>query len=407
MSAVPHMAASRIPVAVCAAVSRSGYAFWSTKPSASTDCRPASRSSHVPSTSCSIRVDAGEPEVVAAGPDAHLFVELLVEEHLLAGRTLRPEIRRVDVPLRPEGRELDGRHQASPRPTARTARAIGVSGRVRHQATNAAPASDSAAEVSAADQQRSAIGAFVERPVEQEVRARVEGIAGPAGARTGRLAAGGFPGHASTPRSRPGSVPPAPRTGTTGGRGVACEPVRREAHLRLESACDRLAERRSRRSAEPEGQQRLQVPIGDECLDLTAVPPTGGHRRSPSRSRAIVRSARWIRTRTAPSERPRTPAISAVDISSTKAARRAPSVAGQPRHGLPGGARLLAPDDLGGRVGRARNSGRGLERLLRSPEAGALAVGDDVAGNAEEPDAERRGATTVLGPRSPRTGGGS
>ena len=60
MSAVPHTAASRIPVAVCAAVNRSGYAFWSTKPSASTDCRPASRSSQVPwSASCSIRVDAG------------------------------------------------------------------------------------------------------------------------------------------------------------------------------------------------------------------------------------------------------------------------------------------------------------------------------------------------------------
>src|SRR3546814_16057957 len=30
----------------------------------------------------------------------------------------------------------------------------------------------------------------------------------------------------------------------------------------------------------------------------------------------------------------------------------------------------------------------------------ALAVGDDVAGNAEEPDAERRGTATVLGPRA-------
>ena len=45
-------------------------------------------------------------------------------------------------------------------------------------------------------------------------------------------------------------------------------------------------------------------------------------------------------------------------------------IAGKPRHGLPGGARLLAPGDLGGRVGRAGNGGRGIERLLGSPEAG-------------------------------------
>src|SRR6185436_911346 len=62
--------------------------------------------------------------------------------------------------------------------------------------------------------------------------------------------------------------------------------------------------------------------------------------------------------------------------------------------------RLLAPGDLGGRVGRACNGGRGIERLLGSPEAGTLTVGDDVARNAEEPDAERRGAVAVLGPRS-------
>ena len=45
---VPQTAASRIPVAVCAATRRSGYGFWSTNPSGSTDCRPASRSAHVP-----------------------------------------------------------------------------------------------------------------------------------------------------------------------------------------------------------------------------------------------------------------------------------------------------------------------------------------------------------------------
>ena len=57
--AVPHSAASRIPVAIWAAASRSGYGFWSTKPSGSTDWRPASRSTHDPgSRSCSRRAAA-------------------------------------------------------------------------------------------------------------------------------------------------------------------------------------------------------------------------------------------------------------------------------------------------------------------------------------------------------------
>ena len=59
MAPVPQTAASRIPVAVWAATSRSGYGFWSTKPSGSTDWRPASRSAHVPgSRSCSRRAAA-------------------------------------------------------------------------------------------------------------------------------------------------------------------------------------------------------------------------------------------------------------------------------------------------------------------------------------------------------------
>ena len=45
---VPHTAASRMPVDAWAAARRSGYGFWSTKPRTSTDCRPASRSAHVP-----------------------------------------------------------------------------------------------------------------------------------------------------------------------------------------------------------------------------------------------------------------------------------------------------------------------------------------------------------------------
>ena len=56
---VPQTAASRMPVAAWAAAMRSGYVFWSTNPSASTDCRPASRSSNDSgSRSCSRRVSA-------------------------------------------------------------------------------------------------------------------------------------------------------------------------------------------------------------------------------------------------------------------------------------------------------------------------------------------------------------
>src|SRR4051812_15476693 len=96
----------------------------------------------------------------ARGADAHDLVELLVEQHLLAGRALRPEVGRVSVAARAERRQLD-RHQSSPdraltrtRPVraARTARAIGdalAPGRVRRHATYAAPAIDRAAEVSA------------------------------------------------------------------------------------------------------------------------------------------------------------------------------------------------------------------------------------------------------------------
>ncbi len=52
---VPQTAASRRPVATWAAVIRSGYGFWSTKPSASTEIRPASRSSKVPASRSSSR----------------------------------------------------------------------------------------------------------------------------------------------------------------------------------------------------------------------------------------------------------------------------------------------------------------------------------------------------------------
>ena len=276
-------------------------------------------------------------------------------------------------------------------------------GRVRHQATNAAPASDSAAEVGAppiSSGRRS--GRSSSGPSNRSRRARSKASPSSAGAQRDdrALAAGGLAGHASTPRSRPGSCHPLlePERRVVAGRRVRAGPTRGAPAAGVGLRWSRR--RRSRRSAEPEGQQRLQVPIGDECLDLTAVPPTGGHRRS-RRGLGRLSAARDGSGR---EPRPRSGRGRRRSRRSTSRRRSARWRAVGRRAAAPrpaGGARLLAPDDLGGRVGRARNGGRGLERLLRSPEAGALAVGDDVAGNAEEPDAERRGARCVLGPRSP------
>ena len=107
-----------VPVASCAAATRSGYAFWSTKPSGSTDCearRRAPRSALVEE----LREAHGrrEPEVVAAGrADAHRLLELLVEQLLLARRAAASTClagRRLAA--RAEGRELD-RHQRPPEP---------------------------------------------------------------------------------------------------------------------------------------------------------------------------------------------------------------------------------------------------------------------------------------------------
>ncbi len=56
---VPQTAASFSPVALCASVTRSGYALRSTKPSGSTETRPGSRSTKLPSSrSCASRVRA-------------------------------------------------------------------------------------------------------------------------------------------------------------------------------------------------------------------------------------------------------------------------------------------------------------------------------------------------------------
>ena len=86
-----------------------------------------------------------------------------------------------------------------------------------------------------------------------------------------------------------------------------------------------------------------------------------------------------------------------------------PTVAGQPVDGAPGrGRRLVASDDASPRrrAGRARraaaSSGASGRRRQR-----AATLGDDVAGDLEEPDAERRGALAVgRARRAPRTAAG-
>ena len=140
---VPQTAASRMPVAAWAAATRSGYGFWSTNPSGSTDWRPASRSANVPVVEEQLEPGRGrQPEVVAARrADAQRLVELLVEQHLLAGRALRPEVRRVDVAAGAERRQLDRHQTGLVRATGAARR--GPSGRPRagssRQATKAAP----------------------------------------------------------------------------------------------------------------------------------------------------------------------------------------------------------------------------------------------------------------------------
>ena len=103
-----------------------------------------------------------------------------------------------------------------------------------------------------------------------------------------------------------------------------------------------------------------------------------------------------MRTRTAPSDLPRTPAISAVDISSTKrrttARRRSAGRRPTARHAAAASSRVAAPPSTssGSATSAAASSGAcGWRR-----RAAAL-VGDDVAGDLEQPDAERRGALAV------------
>ena len=108
-----------------------------------------------------------------------------------------------------------------------------------------------------------------------------------------------------------------------------------------------------------------------------------------------------MRTRTAPSDRSRMAAISAVDISCTK--RRIdgpPPITGQPIDRGPGRRRRLAVDHGRLDVERVGCRDRVIERSLGSATHPAASLGDDVAGDPEEPDPERRGVTPVLDARA-------
>ena len=88
------------------------------------------------------------------------------------------------------------------------------------------------------------------------------------------------------------------------------------------------------RRAIVDGQQGLEIDVDLERVIGLARAPAEGHEASPRPSVpwATARSARWMRTRTAPSIVPGWAAISAVDISSTKrstSARRRSSAAGR------------------------------------------------------------------------------
>ena len=146
------------------------------------------------------------------------------------------------------------------------------------------------------------------------------------------------------------------------------------------------------------GQQRLEIAVGDEGVDLVRV-ATGecaGHRAGSSRSRATLRNARWMRTRTAPSDRPRTPAISAVDISSTKrrtiARRRSSGRRDTARQAAAASSLRAASPSRSTAAATVAAASRTVSGSSLGP---AASLGDRVAGDLEEPDPERGGSLAV------------
>ena len=130
-------------------------------------------------------------------------------------------------------------------------------------------------------------------------------------------------------------------------------------------------------------------------------PVTRRSRSSAPSSPATRRRPRWMSTRTAPSDRPRIAAISAVVISwtkrSTTARRRSPRRPSTARNAAAAASRR---DDRPLDVDRVRRRAGEIEGRLRSAASPAAALGHDVAGDPEQPDPERRCLGAVLGARA-------
>ena len=388
----------------------------------------ASRSTNVPwSRSRSRRASRRQPEVVAARrADALDLVELLVEQHLLARRALRPEVRRVGVAAGPEGGKLD-RHQSSLADRMRGATRVrhgrpgrrGPSGsparpgRARRQATiRGAGQRDRGGRQRAADQQRARqLAALVGRVVRRPSGSK-SSLAPVAGARNGigdALAAD---------RGR--------RIRRVG-RGLG-EPGREallEAERRVDADEVAAAAGRTRRgasgsraaSAGPEvaspvarGEERLEVAIGQERLDLAG---RRARPRSPTgapRAPEVARDASGARDGSGPGPRPR----------SGRGRRRSPrwtsrrrSAGRSPGGGPPGSrptarqaaaasSRVVAPRLDVERVGDER---RGLDR---APAGGGAGRGAGWRRRCGRSGTARRGTWRLRrrppGARAPRTG---
>ena len=437
----PQTAASRRPVASWAAATRSGYAFWSTNPSGSSDTRPGVALLERVLVEQLRQADRRrQPEVVAARrAHAHRLLELLVEQLLLARRAARPHRLGVGLAAGAEGREAAGHQDRGPaRPPATASRPPAPRRRRAARAAGRPPGDPRDADERergrrdrAADEQRPAGAGEPRVDVEDRVvgrdRASRRGsrrAAGRPGVARGVRRAGtrrrrrrrGRGPSARARRARPGGPPAAPRTGTRGGRGRArAAGPRRRAGSRGRGR-RRTARRRRRarpRRAAPRGSGRRRAP-----RRRSRSRPAGGR---PSSARApvlpqLLRDGASGRGGSAPGRRPRT--------GRARPRSRRRHLVDEPQErarggGRRGGGRARAapgPPRRGSRRAPARSSGSATTRpapsATSSEDDGPAAlrpalVGDHVARDPEQPDAERRGVRAVLAASpAPRTAAG-
>ena len=219
------------------------------------------------------------------------------------------------------------------------------------------------------------------------------------------------PAAASAPRPRRAGRRAPPRTGTTGGsaagRGRAGRPRADRRRSGGASARRRVG------AAGVRGEQRFEIAVGDERSTSWPSRPANAPVTASrsSRSRATLRRARWMSTRTAPSDRPSTPAISAVDISSTKrrisARRRSPgsrSTARQaPRPRRRGRGVGLEVERVAATVAAASSGASGRRRRRRRRSATALrAIWNSQTRNVEAPSPSAGRARSSNRPRFAR-----